>query len=115
MQVKYIDQQLLVCNSRLIADWSLENMNPDPIQYRMSLDVSALPKNKNLILIRYCPNNLQDLVNWTLYCLSFDLRILIIPLVSYKIILRAVSELNVWECRTAVQLNLYTLCGSCTI
>jgi hypothetical protein len=50
----------LVLNSRFVAEWSVENMNPDVCPYRMSLDASVSPKkkkekkgyNKQLILIR---------------------------------------------------------------
>ena len=42
---------------RLIADWSIENVTPDAIPYKILLDISVLPKknntcNKYLILIR---------------------------------------------------------------
>jgi hypothetical protein len=34
--------------SRLIADWSVENMNLDVTQYVMSFDVSVSPKTKKM-------------------------------------------------------------------
>jgi hypothetical protein len=36
----------LVLNSRFVAEWSVENMNPDVSPYRMSLDASVSPKKK---------------------------------------------------------------------
>ena len=33
--------------SRLITDWSVENINLDVTQYMMLLDVSVLPKKKD--------------------------------------------------------------------
>jgi len=49
----------LVLNSRFVAEWSVENMNPAVTPYRMSLDASVTKEkkrkkryNKQLILIR---------------------------------------------------------------
>jgi len=36
----------IVIYSRLITDWSVENINLDVTQYMMLLDVSVLPKKR---------------------------------------------------------------------
>ena len=47
--VEYTDQSdnsscsVHVLNGRLIADWLVENMNPDMILYRMLVDGSVMP------------------------------------------------------------------------
>jgi hypothetical protein len=39
---------LISIDSRLIVNWSVDNMNPDVTQYVMSFDVSVSPKTKKM-------------------------------------------------------------------